>query len=285
MKKTLYTIIKYSFSFAVIIGIAFNLAGIILVWRFVPTVSDQLVETATFIQSVLDSTEDLLEISDNALSKANDNITLISEATKDMADSLEETSNIAISISESMGKEFTAVLDSTQSALTSLESSAKLVDDTLSVIASIPLIGSNYSNKTPLYNSVVAINESLMLLPENMSNLQENLNEASSAFISLNENLESLSTSVEDIETNLEEAGEVIDSYQELVDQAQEKTASAIEKIPARVRWTAAAITLLFVWAILIQAGLIMYIQDMFTLHEKLAQITAKENALADAEK
>ena len=275
MKKVLYSIITYTFSFAVILGIAFNLAGVILVWRFVPIVSDQLVDTANFVQKVLNSTEDLLEISDTALGKARDNITIIADATRDMADSMEETSTIATSISETMGEEFTSVVENTQSALTSLESSAKLVDDTLSFVASIPIIGSNYSNKTPLYNSVVEINESLMKLPDNMANLQENLDEASSAFTSLNDNLENLSSSVEEIEANLEDAGDVITTYSELVDQAQEKTEHAIEIIPSRVRWIAVGITVLFVWAILIQAGLIMYIRDMFILQQKLEQITA----------
>ena len=280
MKKFFYTLLTYSFSFAVILGIAFNLAGIILVWRFVPTVTDQLLDTAEFAQKVLNSTQDLLEISDTAIGKAKGNITIIAEATRDMADSMKETSTIATSISEAMGEEFSTVVENTQNALTSLESSAKLVDDTLSFVASIPLIGSNYSNKTPLYNSVVAINESMMKLPDNITNLQENLDEASTAFTSLNENLDNLSSSVEDIETNLEDAGKVILSYQELVEQAQQKTEHAIEKIPSRVRWIAVGITILFIWAILIQAGLMMYIRDMFTLNQKLEQITALSVAL-----
>ena len=279
MKKILYSIITYSFSFAVLLGIAFNLAGIILVWRFVPIVSDQLVNTATFAQKALNSTEDLLEISDSALGKAKENITIIAEATQGMADSVQETSTIATSISDTMGEEFTGILENTQSALTSLESSAKLVDDTLSLVASIPIIGTNYSNQTPLYNSVAQINESLTKLPDNMSNLQENLDKASTAFTALNDNLENLSSSVEDIETNLEDAGEVITSYQELVSQAQEKTGHAIEIIPSRVRWIAAGLTLLFVWAILIQAGLILTIRDMFSIQQKMEQL----NTIADA--
>ena len=279
MKNFLYGLIKYTFNFAVIVGIAFNLAGIILVWRFVPVVSDQLVATAEFAQKALNSTEDLLEISDSALGKAKDNITIIAEATQGMADSLQETSTIATSISDTMGEEFTGVLEKTQNALTSLESSAKLVDDTLSLVASIPIIGTNYSNKTPLYNSVVQINESLTNLPDNISNLQKNLDEASTAFTALNDDLENLSSSVEDIETNLEDAGEVITSYQELVSQAQEKTDRAIEIIPSRVRWIAAGLTILFVWAILIQAGLILTIRDMFSLQQKMEQL----NTMADA--
>jgi prefoldin subunit 5 len=279
MKKILYSILNYSFSLAVIVGIVFNLVGIFLVWRWVPTVSIQLVDTATFIQKTLDSTEDLLEISDNAILNAEDNITLISEATLNMAESMNKTSAIATSISDTMGEEFNGIVESTQKALTSLESSSKLVDDTLSFVASIPVIGSNYSNKTPLHSSVVSINESLDELPDNILGLQNNLDDASTAFTTLNENLENLSASVEAIQANLEEAHSVIGSYQLLVDEGQQKTEKAIEKLPSWVRWIAAGFTLLFIWGILLQAGLILYIRDLFSIQKKLELLSSVAGA------
>ncbi|MBI9050813.1 MAG: hypothetical protein JEZ00_15440 [Anaerolineaceae bacterium] len=273
MKRILYTIIGYSFSLAAALGILCSLTGIILVWRFVPAVSDRLVDTASFAQRALDSTEELLDVADNTLTDAEDNITLIAEATQDMAGSVDKTATIAASISDTMENEFSDIVENTQSALTSLEGSAKLVDDTLSFVAAIPFLGSKYSNQTPLYNSVVGVNQSLTDLPDNIFRLQENLEETSSAFTQLNESLQTLSDSMSEIETSLEDANAIVESYQILVDEAQTSTARVIGKLPAWIRWFAAGLSVLFVWTILIQAGLLLYVWDLAALRQKKEDI------------
>ncbi len=55
----------------------------------------------------------------------------------------------------------------------------------------------------------------------------------------------------------------MVNRYQVLVDEAQLKTANAIEKLPRWVRWTAIGLTVLLVWLIVIQAGLLMFGAEM----------------------
>jgi methyl-accepting chemotaxis protein len=259
MRKLLYSIIDTSFRLAAALGIFFNLAGIILVWRYVPIVTERAIATATFAQKALDSTDALLTVAEQSLTQAEESITLISDATQEMATSLETTASIATSVSEMVGDEFIGVVENTQTALTSLENSAKLVDDTLSLIAAIPFLGSKYSNQTPLYNSVVGVNQSLSELPNTMLSLQDSLDSTASAFSLLNGSLGTLADSVSEIESSLQEANTVVRSYQLLIKEAQNDTAVVLEKLPAWVRWTAVGLTLLLLWAILIQAGLLLY--------------------------
>ena len=108
-----------------------------------------------FAQRALDSTEDLLVVADSTLTEAEDNIALIADATKDVAETLDQTSEIATTVADAVGEEFTGVVKNTQTALGALETSAKLVDDTLSFISKVPFVGGKYSNQTPLYSSVV----------------------------------------------------------------------------------------------------------------------------------
>ncbi len=79
----------------------------------------------------------------------------------------------------------------------------------------------------------------------------------------LNDSVGVLADSVSEIETSLADAGEVVNEYQLLVDEAQLKTANAIEKLPRWVRWTAIGLTVLLVWLIVIQAGLLMFGTEM----------------------
>ena len=46
-------------------GIIVSILGIVFVWRLVPGTTERLVDTATFAQRALDSTEDLLAVADN----------------------------------------------------------------------------------------------------------------------------------------------------------------------------------------------------------------------------
>ena len=79
----------------------------------------------------------------------------------------------------------------------------------------------------------------------------------------LNDSVGVLADSVSEIKTSLADAGEVVNEYQLLVDEAQLKTANAIEKLPRWVRWTAIGLTVLLVWLIVIQAGLLMFGTEM----------------------
>ena len=263
MKKILYAITGFSFSLAAALGIIVSILGIVFVWRLVPGTTERLVNTATFAQRALDSTDDLLAVADSTLTQAEDNIALIAGATQDVAETLDQTSSIAATVADAVGDEFTGVVDKTQTALGALESSAKLVDDTLSFISALPLMGNKYSNKTPLYSSVVEINESLDEMPKTLKSLQDNLDSTAEAFTVLNESVGVLADNVSEIETSLADAGNVVNNYQVLVDEAQLKTANAIEKLPRWVRWTAAGLTVLMVWLIVIQAGLLLFGAEM----------------------
>jgi methyl-accepting chemotaxis protein len=269
MKKIVYAVTGFSFSLAAALGIIVSILGIVFVWRLVPGTTERLVNTATFAQKALDSTDDLLVVADSTLTQAEDNVALIADATQDVAETLEQTSTITTTVADAVGEEFTGVVENTQTALGALEASAKLVDDTLSFISNIPLLGAKYSNKTPLYSSVVEINESLDEVPKTLQGLQDNLDSTAEAFTVLNDSVGVLADNVSEIETSLEGAGKVVKDYQVLVDEAQGKTAKAIEKLPRWVRWVAIGLTVLMVWGVVIQAGLLMFGAEMAGLKKE----------------
>ena len=142
-----------------------------------------------------------------------------------------------------------------------------MTEKSLAIIASIPLIGTKYSNQTPLYSSVVEINASLDALPDDMRDLQDNLNNTASAIQGLNDKVDDLSENIDAINANVDEAKTVVNDYQELVQEAQDKTTRAITRIPHWVDLAAVAITLLLIWVILIQAGLLMYSLELTGWH------------------
>jgi methyl-accepting chemotaxis protein len=284
MKKTIYSITGFSFTLAAALGIIASLAGIMFVWRQAPAVSTHLVATAEFVQRVLDSTEGLLEVTDSTLTQAESNIALIADASQEMAETLHQTSLITASVADMVGDEFVGVVENTQTALTALETSAKLVDNTLSFIAAIPLLGTRYSNATPLYSSVVGINENLAELPKNMRGLQANLDSTAEAFTMLNESVRVLADSVGEIEASLKEAHAVVKSYQTLVTESQETTERMIVKLPGWVRWGAVGLTVLLVWGIVIQAGLLMFGWEMAGWRRENPAVDAEAEVVEEAD-
>lgn len=279
MKKIIYSITGFSFSLAAALGIIVSVAGIVFVWRMVPGVSERLVNTASFTQRALDSTDDLLGVVDSTLTQAEDNIAMIADATQDVAETLNQTSAVTTTVAEAVGGEFTGVVENTQTALSALESSAKLVDDTLSFISAIPFLGAKYSSKTPLYSSVVEINDSLDEVPRTLKSLQENLDSTAEAFTVLNDSVSVLADNVSEIEDSLEEANTVVKRYQVLVNEAQETTVVVVEKLPRWVRWTAVGLTVMLVWLIVIQAGLLMFGAEMAGLKREKPEVDIPEIA------
>lgn len=263
MKKIIYSITGFSFSLAAALGILVSLLGIFFVWRMAPAVTERLVASATFAQKALDTTETLLDVVDTSLEKVEESVALVAESTEQVAETLNNTSAITSSVADTLGDEFTGMVEKTQTALTALETSAKLVDDTLSFISSIPFIGTSYSKKAPLQSSVVEINESMSELPQTLQEMEEKLSSTAQAFTSLNDSVNDLAENVGEIEASIQEAGVVVKEYQVLLDEAQRSTANIIEKLPRWVRWAAVGLTLLFVWLIVIQAGLLMFGMEM----------------------
>ncbi len=288
MKKLVYTITGFSFSLAAALGIIVSMLGIVFVWRLVPGTTERLVNTAVFARRALDSTDELLVVADTTLTQAEDNIALIANATRDVAETLEQTSTVTTTVADAVGDEFAGVVKNTQTALGALESSAKLVDDTLSFISSLPLMGTKYSSKTPLYSSVVEINESLDEMPKTLQSLQDNLDSTAEAFTGLNKSVGVLADNVDEIETSLADAVVVVNRYQVLVDEAQVNTETIIEKLPRWVRWTAVGLTVLMVWVIAIQAGLLMFGAEMAGLkyeQQVLEEVVEEEIRPVEEEK
>lgn len=258
MRKLIYKITGFSFSIAAILGIIASVVGIIFVWRLAPDLTNRLVYTTSYVQKALDSTDELLLVANMTLTQAQDNVALIADATREVAATLTQTSTITSTVADAVGDEFIGVVENTQTALSAFETSAKIVDDTLAIISAIPFIKTKYSKETPLSSSVTGISESLDGLPKTLRGLQDNLDSTARSFIVLNDSVTSLAKSVDEIETSLQDATEVVTLYQELVNEAQVNTARVIVKLPAWVRWAAVGLTLLLVWMIVIQAGLLM---------------------------
>ena len=158
------------------------------------------------------------------------------------------------------------------------------MDNTLSFIAAIPLLGTRYSNATPLYTSVVGINENLAELPKNMRGLQANLDSTAEAFTMLNESVGVLADSVGEIEASLKEAHAVVKSYQTLVNESQETTEHMIVKLPGWVRWAAVGLTVLLVWLIVIQAGLLMFGWEMAGWRRENPAVDAEVEVVEEAQ-
>ena len=277
MKKFLYNIVGISFTLAAVIGILFSLLGIITVWRYVPLVSERLLDGAYFAQRALNSSESLLDIAESTLTNTEENVALISAAIQGMSDALGETSDMATSISDLFENKFMDVIENTQNALTSLENSAKLVDNTLSIIAAIPLIGTNYSNQTPLYNSVAEINDSLDDMPSDMQSLQENLGHTALAMQGLTENVDGLLENIQETQGDISSAKEIVKNYQSQVQEAKEKINYAIENIPHWVDGVAVLLTFFMIWLIFIQAGLLLMSWDRVGWHKSEKYNAKKE--------
>jgi hypothetical protein len=174
------------------------------------------------------------------------------------AAALKSTSDMTASIGSMLGEELAGILMETQNSLTSVQASARLIDDTLGIISRIPLIGARYAPDVPLATSIERVNTSLDPLPDTLSDVQTNLVNTSEDIARLEGDLEALSTHIQDLNTQLKDAHAVLSDYQAITLETQAGLAGLEENTPNMVQAFIWAFGAFLLWLLLSQLGLLL---------------------------
>lgn len=243
---------------AAVLGWVVSVGGVVLVWRVKPSVETALVSTVDLLDRALDITNDLLIVADTSLEEAETSISLIGSTINDVADTLQTTSEMTASVADIVGDSLGGVVAQTQKALGTMQTSAKLIDDTLKFISAIPFMRVNYDPDTPLAASVTEISESLEPLPKNLAAVESDMKSTSANLGSMDENISSLQESILGTQRNLRDAREIVLSYRQILEETQQKIAGFREQLPFWLGAVVWGLTIFFVWLVIAQAGLLM---------------------------
>jgi len=244
----------------VVPALVISLGGIWVIWRLEGKTTQALESATDLALRTLTTTEQVLTLGASSLNEVQDNLILIRSSADEISTALSTTVNVTGQIGTLVGEELIGVIESTQSSLKTMQSSAQLIDQTLTVITALPFIGNRYAPKVPLEKSIGEVNSNLDNIPDTLMQIQAELQATSKSLSALQEDVQKLGTELESVEENLKSAHQSVTEYQRIADEAISQLTAIRSAIASWVRAFAIGLTILCLWILLTQLALLIQV-------------------------
>ncbi len=215
-----------------LIGMIFSFFGIITTWYYKPKIEETMLGVLDSLEQVLNNTRSGLIVINDTMTVATGNIEMITDSLENATNTLD---NIAVSLTSSadlIGGDLRETIIDTQIALTSAAQSAGIIDNTLRLIAAIPILGADYRPEIPLSTSLANVSESLMNVPEKFLEINQFIKETEGGLGELQTDISVFSAEIQSFEDSLTETQTLVAEYNLIFETMQEQFLGMRKQIP-----------------------------------------------------
>ena len=205
-----------------IIGIFFSLFGIATTWYMKPRIQNLVYMLIDSIDEIMINTDTGLLVLDSALKGAADNLDIISATLENLTSTVDSISVSLGASADLIGGDLRLTIIDTQTALSSAASSAVLIDNTLRIIAALPLMP-DYQPDVPLSISLEQVSESMDSVPESFLNIEQYIRETEEGMQLLKTDATQLATDIRTYENDLFDARSILTEYDLIIDDLREQ--------------------------------------------------------------
>lgn len=205
-----------------IIGILFSLFGIAITWYMKPRIQNTIYTLIDSIDQIMINTDAGLVVLESTLEGAADNLDIISATLDNLNTTIDSISVSLGSSADLIGGDLRLTIIDTQTALSSAASSAVLIDNTLRIIAALPLMP-DYRPDVPLSISLEQVSESMDDVPEAFLNIELYIRETDDGMQLLKTDVTQLTSDMRTYENNLFDARTILTEYDLIIDDLREQ--------------------------------------------------------------
>ncbi len=258
MKQFSTRIIGYILIVGAILGLILSIAGLITVPRVEQQVTDRALAGLDLLDRALLATAEGLFIADEAVQEASDIVASVQTTTLGAAQAVGDTIPLVNSVAALAGEDLPNSITAAQRALGAAESSAKVVDDTLGVLATLARLGGvEYQPSVPLHASIAQVSDSLDSFSASFSDMENGLITSAENLTHIESDIAKMADSIGQIDANLASAQSVIGQYQDLVADLQAESATIRESLPRWLQLLKWGAWLTLIWLAIAQLGLL----------------------------
>jgi methyl-accepting chemotaxis protein len=203
-----------------IAGMVFSLVGIAAIWILRSGVTQKVSDTMDIFHATLITTGDAVDVLSGVVDKAEDDLSLIQSSLDSLGESIEGISTSLATSSALIGDDLSLTVTQTQIALSSAATGAEIIDDTLSFLAAIPILGADYEPDVPLHVGLTQVADGLEDIPDSLDSLEGNLNTTSEDLSGFSEDLVILSDDLGTFSEDLDETRGVLADYDTIITNA-----------------------------------------------------------------
>lgn len=250
-----------------VLGLVLSLAGLVGVWMAKPGVTASLTTTIDAVISSLSTSQQVMQVTRQALGATVDSIDALSVMLAATAQSVEDTAPVIDQVNTLMGENLPNTLESATASLQSAQQAAAVLDSTIrsleafqSAMGSVPIVSAfvqqptqSYNPEKPLAESLGAVAAELEALPGMFVSMSESMDRADDNLEIIQNSLTTMSTSVEMISASLSEYDAMIAQSQSSMENLVPMLTGLRDNIGPVVDTAAIVLTLFLLWLLAIQ--------------------------------
>lgn len=268
MRRVTFSILGIMLIIAAIAGILISIVGIAGLWKIERSARTSLVNTLDLLGTTVQTTHDGLSIASRSLSQADESLTAVTDMLEATGRSVEDMIPFMDSLKKMTIEDLPGALSSTKTAFQSAQSSAGVIDNTLSLLTAIPFLSTpNYNNQPPLSTAFGGVSDSLDPISESLTSMEGSLSSTKDNLGEIEGSFTSISDSLSGIKTSLSDAQGVTDQYLTVLEDLGDQVEQSKKRLPAALQSISWFITIALVWLALTQIGLLMQGAEMLGLN------------------
>ncbi len=264
-----------------LVGWLLSLSSLAWLWNTRPHLTQSAQEWVELSSRTLDTTEGMLQVIEDTLVQAEDTLERLKSTLESTGTSLRSTVTVVGQVGGLVGVDMVKVVDDTQASLVAASASAKLVDDTLRVVAAIPFIGQQYQPKVTLSESITDIAFSLETMNTSLLQIQTGVEDTARKLDEVRWLLEDLSRQVIKIQPGIADARKRVDEYQVIVSDLQQKNIAFEQALPGLMSTLYTLLTIVLLWIVFSQLGTFLQGLQLFAPHLLLHPGNSHETPVA----
>ena len=260
----------FLFVIAAVAGIIFSVVSLVQIWRYEQIVTQTVVDNLDLADQALNATQGGLTSINDVVETTKVDVASLQTTTHALALSIHDMSSTLDSLSTLASKDFPDSIKATQTSLASAESSALIIDNTLTVLTSIPFSPvSAYKPDVPLHTALADVSTSLDTLPKSLTTIHTSLDDSKSNLAVVEVELNKISDTTKEMSSALGNAQTTIVHYQAVTKQVKGRVETLRLAAPAWIRTIIWVLSFILIWVLISQLGLGMQGLDIVKAHRK----------------
>jgi uncharacterized phage infection (PIP) family protein YhgE len=250
-----------------LLGLVLSLAGLVGIWMAKPTVSAVANSTISTLNTSINTSTEVMEITGQALGATVDSVNALSTMLGTTAVSVQDTQPALDQLNTFLGDKLPATLTSASDSLKTAQQAAVVLDSTIkslenfrTVLSAAPLVGAfvdqpaqAYNPEKPLADSLGEVAANLEGLPALFSEMAASLDKADNNLVNVQSNLTTMSSSVKLISSSLSEYEAMVNQSKTSMGNLTAMLTNVQKNLDSILNGIALTFTLFFLWLLAAQ--------------------------------
>lgn len=259
---------------AAIFGLIFSGWGLVRIWTIKGQVTEDVLSTVELTQTTLTATSDGLFLAEQSLTQAKVDVISLKNTLEATGRAIRATNPIIASLSNLMKNDLPDAIQATQMSLETAQSSARLIENFLRTLSSIPFLPIEpYNPEVPLQESLQEVSDSLDRIPASLLDMEDNLRQSQGNLILIQAEFNIMARHVQQINESLTNAETIVVEYQQVVSEVQERVSSLENDIPRRINNLAWWLTFILIWLAITQLGVLLQGVSLLTTAREVDRV------------